>query len=165
MRVRHLSSKEKSDLKPQLSSLLTDEEFRRLVLKGEVKLVEGEAGEQLIIISGFVMIRKGGKLFPALLDSNAELIERLPSIRVDRGAIPHIVSGAHVMRPGVTRFEGSFQRGELVVVKDEAHGKSIAIGAALEDSETAEKLLKGKIIENLHHVDDKSWKFAQQFKP
>lgn len=81
----------------------------------------------------------------------------LPSLVVDRGAIPHVSSGADVMRPGVVLVEGPFKKGNLVAVKDETYHKVLAVAEALEDSERLEAAERGKVARNLHHVGDKVW--------
>jgi len=162
MRTRHLSSKEKSKLPLVAAGLLPEEEFRRLVTKGEVKLVEGASGEQFIILGNYVMLRRGDRILPVLLEQNNALLERLPSVKVDRGAIPNMVGGADVMRPGITVFDKTFKKGDLVVVRDEAYNKPLAIGVAVEDMEAAKSREKGKVVENIHHVEDKVWRQARQ---
>ena len=51
----------------------------------------------------------------------------------------------------------SFNKNDIVAVKDERFEKYISVGLALEDSATAEKLQKGYVIDNLHFVGDKFW--------
>lgn len=82
----------------------------------------------------------------------------LPSLVVDRNAVPHVSNGADVMRPGVVLVDGSFKKGNLVVVKDETYHKALAVTEALEDSERIEAAERGKVAKNLHYVGDKVWK-------
>ncbi|MDQ3960845.1 MAG: hypothetical protein M3230_00005 [Thermoproteota archaeon] len=37
------------------------------------------------------------------------------------------------------------------------HGRAIAVGLALEDSEGAKQMTKGYVIDTLHYVSDKIW--------
>ncbi len=162
MRVRYLSSREKNALRDKVGMFFSDEEFRRLVMKGDVREVLDESGNKILLIGEYVFIVSGERVVPALTGEGVHLLDKLPSVRVDRGAIPHVASGAHIMRPGITRFEQSFKSGDLVVVRDETYGKPLAVGIALEDSEKAEEMQRGKILANIHHVDDKFWKLAQR---
>jgi PUA domain protein len=61
-----------------------------------------------------------------------------------------------VLRPGITAFD-PFKKGDVVAVKDQTHGKMLAVGLALEDSEAAKSLVKGYVIDNLHYIGDKVW--------
>jgi PUA domain protein len=60
------------------------------------------------------------------------------------------------MRPGIVDFD-SFKKGEIVAVRDQTHGRALAVGLALEDSETAKGMVKGYIIDTVHYVSDKIW--------
>jgi PUA domain protein len=73
------------------------------------------------------------------------------------GAIKFVCNGAKVMRPGIIDFD-YFRNGDIVVVKDQMHGKALAVGLALKDSEVAKAMSKGYIIDNLHYISDKIWK-------
>ena len=43
------------------------------------------------------------------------------------------------------------------MIKDQIHGKALAVGIALENSEAAKAMTKGYVIENLHYISDKMW--------
>ena len=51
-----------------------------------------------------------------------------------------------------------------MVVRDERNLKTLAIAIALEHREKCESMVRGKIAENIHHVNDKIWKFIQEHK-
>jgi PUA domain protein len=85
-----------------------------------------------------------------------EPLRQFPSVTVDMGAVKFVCNGAKVMRPGIIDF-GTFKKGDIVGVKDQAHGRIIAVGIALEDSEPAKAMSKGYVVENLHYVGDKLW--------
>lgn len=114
----------------------------------------------LIIINNKpLFIEIEGNLIPTLIFE--DLIKILPKVFVDMGAIPHICNGADVMAPGITRVDGKFKEGEVVVVLDERYGKAIAITKALIDSESIESLKRGKVLKNLHYVGDPIWKIIR----
>lgn len=85
-----------------------------------------------------------------------EQLHRFPSVTIDMGAIKFVCKGAKVMRPGIVDFD-SFKIGDIVVVKDQTHGRALAVGLALEDSEAAKAMSKGYIIDNIHYISDKMW--------
>jgi PUA domain protein len=45
----------------------------------------------------------------------------------------------------------------VVVIKDEVHGKPLAVGIALIDSDKAVEEQKGYVIQTLHYISDKIW--------
>ncbi len=94
-------------------------------------------------------------LVPTLVSN--EILDALPRIIVNMGAVPHLANGADLMAPGVVRIEKEYGKGEYVVVADERHGKPLAVATALEDSKTARSMTRGKIATNIHYVGDKLW--------
>lgn len=74
-------------------------------------------------------------------------------VTVDAGAIQFVSNGADVMRPGIVDVDEDIEAGDLVVITEETHGKSLAIGRALVD---ADEMLgeEGRVIESIHHVGD-----------
>ena len=81
----------------------------------------------------------------------------LPEVTIDMPAVKFIVGGADVMRPGITAID-EFNQGDLIVIVDETHQKSLAIGKAKFSSQEMQKMQKGKVVENLHWVGDEIWK-------
>ena len=102
-----------------------------------------------------LIIRTKDLLLPSLRFD--ELINTLPKIVVDMGAVAHLANGAQVMRPGIKQIRGSFGKGDLVVIVDEKFGKAISIGIAEMDSNAMQSTSKGKVIANVHFVGDVLW--------
>jgi malignant T-cell-amplified sequence len=82
--------------------------------------------------------------------------KHFPSVTIDMGAVKFVCKGAKVMRPGIIDFD-SFRKGDIVVVNEQNRGRAIAFGIALEDSEVANSMTKGYIIDTVHYVGDKIW--------
>ncbi|MCX6682519.1 MAG: RNA-binding protein [Methanoregula sp.] len=104
-----------------------------------------------------LLMEYGGWVFPTLKGA----IERpFPQRRivVDAGAIPYVINGADVMRPGITRVSPDVRAQAPVQVVDERHGKPLAIGLALLDAPQIEQSTAGKMCKNLHYVGDEIWK-------
>ncbi|MFH1398626.1 MAG: PUA domain-containing protein [Candidatus Woesearchaeota archaeon] len=80
----------------------------------------------------------------------------LPRVVVDMPAVPFMVNGADVMRPGIKEMD-KFGKGDFIVIVDERHFKALAIGLALFYSEDILRMEKGKVIRNLHWVGDRVW--------
>lgn len=123
--------------------------------KTRLESVETDFGEILLINYRPLLVKVKDYIFPTLFFK--EIFASAPKVVVDMGAIPHVCSGADVMAPGIVRFEGTFGKDDLVYVVDEKHGKPIAIGETIHDSDTANKMSKGAVVKNLHHVGDKIW--------
>jgi PUA-domain protein len=76
---------------------------------------------------------------------------------VDAGAIPFVVNGADVMRPGIVSVSEDVKIQEPVQIVDERHGKPLAIGIALLDAPDMRARISGKMCKNFHHVSDEIW--------
>lgn len=163
MKMNYLSKRDSMKLLSRIKSF----NWGRDVEVGKVKKALRIEEDDFILykIAGMILCEKNGVMFPTVHEEyNREVLERLPTLIVDMGAVPHIANGADVMRPGVREFRGEFERGEILVVRDERNLKPLAIAIALEHREKCESMVRGKIAENIHHVNDKIWKFIQEHK-
>jgi len=144
----------KSEIKPLISEIETfKNELEFDERKTRIEVIEID-GEQLFLFDGKPLLFKvEGQLIPTLFFER--YITSAPKIAVDRGAIPHICNGADVMAPGVRNIERSFPKEGFVAVVDETHGKTLAVGRALLDSETMRRTERGPIAKTLHYVGDK----------
>lgn len=120
-----------------------------------IKVYEVEEGRRLLVADETVAVQVQNDIVP-FLGGKPELLQRFPSVTVDMGAVKFVCNGAKVMRPGITNFD-SFKKGDIIVVKDQTHGKALAVGIALEESEAAKSMSKGYVVENLHYISDKMW--------
>jgi PUA domain protein len=127
--------------------------------KANVEVVESDVGEIYLIEGKPILFKSGDRILPTLLFS--EFIAKAPKIVVDMGAIPYVCKGATVMAPGIVRVEGEFIKGDLVLVVDMKHGKALALGESLLDSETAKQTKKGPVAKTLHYVSDKIWDYLK----
>jgi len=78
-------------------------------------------------------------------------------IVVDSGAIPFVVNGADVMRPGIVSVSDDVKAQAPVQIVEERHGKPLAIGIALLDAPDMRARISGKMCKNFHHVSDEIW--------
>jgi len=92
---------------------------------------------------------------------NPTYIPSYPTITVDDGAVPHIVNGADVMRPGIKDISGEFGIGDLLMIKD-LKGRYVGIGISLMTSDEMKSTTKGKVIKVIHHLGDKLWNLSQE---
>ena len=128
--------------------------------KMNLEVVEAHIGSVFLMDSKPFLLKSGNNVFPAL--TNQKLLGSIPKVVVDMGAVPYVCKGADVMAPGIRRFEGEFSQGDTVLVVDEKHGKSIAVGEALHDSHEAKGMKQGAIVKNVHFVGDNLWNLMKQ---
>ena len=128
--------------------------------KIDMELVETDFAEIFLVNGKPLLFRIEEKILPTLIFN--ELFGSMSRVVVDMGAVPYVCNGASVMAPGIVRFEGEFEKGDFVLVVDEKHGKTIAIGEATYDVDTAKKVAKGVIMKNIHFVGDKIWNFIKK---
>ncbi len=95
------------------------------------------------------------RLFPHLKLLQADNFVK--KVIVDMPAIPYMIKGADVMRPGIKEIDEGILKDSFVAVVDENNKKAIAVGIALFDSDEMRKMVKGKVIKNIHFVGDKVW--------
>lgn len=78
-------------------------------------------------------------------------------ITVDSGAVPYVMNGADIMRPGVVGVSPDIKKDAPCVIAEERHGKPLAIGIALYDAADLLAMEKGKVVKMLHRVGDDVW--------
>jgi len=137
-RIRSISEKIGDALSKKRLELATVDEF-------ELLLVDGKP--MFLITDGIPFFTVRGAL---------ELKPTQKLVTVDAGAIPFVIKGADVMKPGIISVDPDIKEGDNVIVVEENHGKALAIGRALVD---ADQLMGdgGKGIKTLHMVGDKLW--------
>jgi len=139
-------------------------EFVQHFPSSEATLRSAQIFDELIVHEGAVyfvdgkplILRTKRGLLPSLKFD--ELIQFLPHVVVDMGAVAHVANGADLMRPGIRSFRAEFPKGDLLVIVDEKYSKPIALGIADLDSSAMKSAIKGKVIENIHYVGDEAWK-------
>jgi PUA-domain protein len=128
--------------------------------KSNVEAAETDFGKFLLVDGKPLFFKIEEVVLPTLVF--AELLAKLPKVIVDMGAVPHLCNGADLMAPGIVRVEGKFRKGDLVLVVDQKHGKSLALAEILYDSATFSGVKKGVAAKNVHYVGDKYWESAKQ---
>ncbi|RKU47688.1 translation machinery-associated protein 20 [Coniochaeta pulveracea] len=103
--------------------------------------------------------------------------QAFPTIRIDRGAIRFVLSGATLMAPGLTSAGGrlpdpkegperaedghwtrELKKGEPVVVMAEGKEEACAVGMLVAGTEEVKKNGKGPVVEDAHYLGDGLWK-------
>ncbi|MBA94650.1 MAG: hypothetical protein CMP21_02675 [Rickettsiales bacterium] len=76
---------------------------------------------------------------------------------VDHGAIPFLMNGADCMAAGIHRACDTIEIGDLIWIRDQSHGKPLAIGWATMNAMEMVDATKGKAVKMLHHIGDELW--------
>lgn len=163
MKIGYLSKRDSAKLLERVRRL----SWASGIADEKIKNVLQISGEdfRVYVVGGHVLAEVREIIFPTLHEEyNRRLLEKLPALVVDMGAVPYIARGADVMRPGVRSFQGSFGEGDLLIIRDEKNLRPIAISRALKNLEECRAMEKGKIAENIHHVDDKIWRLVMDSK-
>ena len=117
-----------------------------------------EINDNIIIINNdacFFYYEK--KLIPVL----KILLKKNPikKVTVDMGAVPFIVKGADLMRPGITKLDDDITKNEIVTIVDETHGKCLAVGVTIFSGSEILEMKSGKVIKIIHYVGDELWNY------
>ena len=149
MKRKRLSKKEIKELNAELESKFALENF--LNKKDKIEIIDDE----------FIFVNDTPQFFyhEKQIIPTLKLIMQnnfLKQVVVDMPAVPFMVRGADVMRPGIKEFD-EFEKDSIIIITDETHKKPLAIGQALFSSKEMQKMEKGKVIKNLHYVGDKVW--------
>ncbi|MEM4536023.1 MAG: PUA domain-containing protein [Nitrososphaerota archaeon] len=163
MKASYLSKKETSKLLEKLEELSWFKPFLDKKVKNVFRIEAEDA--TFYKIQKILLVEKSGLIFPTLIEQySGDVLHSMPYIVVDMGAVSHIVNGADIMRPGVREVFGVFNEDDILVVKDEKNKKPIAIARCLVNHEGFKSMSRGKVAENIHHIDDKVWKMIRQYK-
>lgn len=147
------------DAKPLIEELNKIPGLGQLSHKTRVE-TEAVKNSEIAFVDGQpIAFKRDGAFIPVL--TNLPAIEKMPRITVDMGAVPHVVGGADIMAPGIRRVDGVFGENSLAVVVDEKHGKFLAVGRSILNSEKLSATKKGKVIINLHYVGDPIWEIIK----
>jgi PUA domain protein len=147
--MRHLSNKEKKKINDISFPGYIIDKRDEITDDGDILYNNGE--------KMFIVVKRSKKEIKKIIPHLKNLIdEGIPSVYVDRGAIPFLINGADIMRPGIQKFE-NFDEGDILIVRDEEYSKSLAIGEALFDSENMKSQKKGVSVKVLHCIGDSKY--------
>ena len=117
----------------------------------------------MLVIQGTPLFfaQRDGPWFPTLHLLH-QYPDMMPKLRADVGAIKFVLSGAHIMCPGLTspgatiHDEADAERPVAIY----AEGKEHAMAVGLTKMSTAEirQVNKGIGVENIHYLNDGLWK-------
>jgi PUA-domain protein len=128
-----------------------------LFCTGMVEILETNVDLSIYLVNKKPLLMDTGDwVFPTLKGAlQCPFPER--RVTVDAGAIPFVVNGADIMRPGIVAVSGDVKAQAPVQIVDERHGKPLAIGIALYDGQAILDSASGKMCRHFHHVGDELW--------
>ena len=126
-------------------------------LKGELERVEINGRIVYLLDNEPIIIEHDGRFYLTVYG----VMKFRPSkgrVVVDEGALKFILNGADVMKPGIVEADPEIRRGDFCYVVVEKKLTPLAVGIALVNGE---EMIgeRGKAVKNIHHINDKIWKF------
>ncbi|MFW9865122.1 MAG: DUF1947 domain-containing protein [Candidatus Thorarchaeota archaeon] len=158
----------KSELKPLKEEFLKhyDQKFVDQIFpkKSNVEVIETESGDTLYAVNNELKFFKSKDGYIPVLTLLLNKAVDLKTIVVDFGAVRYVTNGADIMRPGITKIDPTIKKGDIVKIEEETQGRALAVGKALFDAAEMELKTSGKVVENLHTIQDSIWEFEKNFK-
>lgn len=128
-----------------------------LFMTERVERIESTAKLQIFLIDRRpLLMEQENWVFPTLRGAIACPFDERHVV-VDSGAIPYLINGADVMRPGIVSVSPDVKRDRPVLIVEERHNKPIAVGISLYDHDDLERLERGKAVRTIHYVGDELW--------
>ena len=168
MNIKQRHFIQKSQIRELQDDLLNqyDEKFVAQIFpkKARIELIQTEAGDTLYAVNNVLKLWKSKEGYIPVLTLLLNRQVEMKKVVVDKGAIRFVTNSADVMIRGVTQIDPSIKKGDIVVIVDENHDRALAIGKAMFDAKEMENKNSGKVVKNLHTIQDNVWKFEKQFK-
>lgn len=160
--IKHTEIRDlKEDILKQYNNDFIEQIFPK---KCNIELILTEAGDTLYAVNNELTLWKSEDgyipVLTLLLDNKVDL----KTIVVDKGAIRFVTNGADIMRPGITEIDASIKKGDIMQIVDENHKRPLAVGKALFNAKEMEAKTSGKVVKNLHTIQDSVWNFEKNFK-
>ncbi|UCD02043.1 MAG: DUF1947 domain-containing protein [Promethearchaeota archaeon] len=168
MKIKQRHFIRKSELRPLKDEILKqyDQTFIDQIFpkKCNVEVIQTEAGDTLYAINNVLKLFKSKDGYIPVLTLLLNNQVNLKTIIVDFGAVRYVANGADIMRPGITKIDPSINKGDIVEIREETKNRALAIGKAMFDASEMESKNSGKVVKNLHTIQDSIWEFEKQFK-
>lgn len=150
----------KEDIQKQYNQTFINQIFPK---KAQIEVIQTDAGDTLYAINNVLKLWKSKHGYIPVLTLLLDRKVDLKKIIVDMGAIRYVANGADVMRPGITQIDPLIKKNDIIVIVDETHDRALAIGKAMFDADEMEKIKSGKVVLNLHTIQDSVWEFEKGF--
>jgi PUA domain protein len=151
----------KEDILKQYDARFLDQIFPK---KARIEQIQTDAGDILFAINDVLKLWKSKEGYIPVLTLLLNKQVNLKKVVVDKGAIKYVANGADIMRPGITKIDPSIKKGDILGIVDETHDRALAVGKSMYDADQMNKKDSGKVVKNLHTIQDSVWEFEKQFK-
>ncbi|MEM0158315.1 MAG: DUF1947 domain-containing protein [Thermoplasmataceae archaeon] len=115
--------------------------------------VDQRKGEECYYYKGKPYIYHGDRIIPTIYLLNDLKPERMV-LKVDEGAVPHVINGANVFAQGIVYIDPGVKEGDIVFVANTS-GSFIAVGVAVRSAEGIMRDRKGTAVKIIHHPGDR----------
>lgn len=153
-----LPRRELKKMKERIATSL-GEEFLSFLDGEKIETCSTDLQTDMILVDGeprFFISEK--MIFPTLKAFLNKDVRRMPyHVTVDMGAVPYVVNGADIMRPGIRGIDMNARKDDFVIITEQNHGRPLAVGILLYDAKEIMERKEGKAVKNLHFVGDKMW--------
>lgn len=158
----------KASLQEQYPNLEGEDELLDELLPKKGKVTLGKCADKTSLVCAdarpLFFQPRDGPLFPTL-----RLLHRypdiMPKLRVDRGAIKFVLSGANIMCPGLTspgaEIHDEVEEGEPVAIFAEGKEHALAVGVAVKSTAEIRSVNKDVGVELVHYLNDGLYKAAK----
>jgi len=156
MARRTLSKREIKELIPLISSYVS------VSPKQKLEIVTQDKCTMLYVDDVSLLFQFGERWLPLLrCILLGEISVPYKKVTVDMGALKFVANGADIMRPGITQIEDGISIDDPVLIVDEKHGKILALGIAMFNSQDMRAASSGKVIKNAHAAGDALWEITK----
>lgn len=168
MKIKQRHFVRKSELKPIKDDVLKqyDQKFVDQIfpVKSKVEIIQTEAGDTLYAINNTLKLWKSKDGYIPVLTLLLNNQIDMKTVIVDFGAVRFVTNGADIMRPGITKIDPSIMKGDIIQIVEETKRRALAVGKAMFDALEMESRTSGKVIKNIHTIQDSIWDFEKSFK-
>jgi PUA-domain protein len=157
VRLRHRRRLRRKEAEPALTTLRETFGMEKVPLDAPLEAAELEHMTLYILEDRVVAFDVEGQVAPSL---RGLLLWPAAArwVTVDMGAVRFVTNGADVMSPGIRAADPSVRPGDAVWVRDETHGRPLAVGVALLAGPELVAATQGKGVANKHTVGDALWR-------
>ncbi len=128
-----------------------------VALEGELEKVD-VAGRTVLLLDGEpVLLEHDGRHYFTVYGIMKYRPEK-GMVVVDERAVRFVMNGADIMRPGIVDADSRIAEGDFCYIVVEKKLTPLAVGIALTSGEDMIGE-KGKVVENIHHLNDRIWRF------
>ncbi|MCH8519399.1 MAG: hypothetical protein LAT82_01450 [Nanoarchaeota archaeon] len=150
--MKYLSGKDKKSLQEQLPPLFNIDKKDEII---EFKDVLFKNKNPILIKSQAIKnLQDNQSQYHFIPHLKSSQIKEYKTITIDVGAVPFLLKGADMMRPGITNIDNLIKKDDIIIIVDEVKGLRIGIGQSLYDSVQIKEMKSGKIIKTLHYFKD-----------